>query len=154
MVQRRNYRPPVPTLTGLLEAAALGPDVDGSVFGGAERLAPPALQQVAARAALWALGNDELLLRPLLGVLDRQAAGTLPTRYERRRALRLAGRLALQSPDDESLHAAWAATAALRCAEDDAARNDWARDALIEAIELAQIRGGDARQQLLIELRT
>ena len=27
-VQRRNYRPPAPTLTGLLEAAAVGPDVD------------------------------------------------------------------------------------------------------------------------------
>jgi hypothetical protein len=151
-VQRRNYRPPAPTLTGLLEAAATRFDVSVPSLHGAGQLDPPALQQVAARAALWALGNDEALLRPLLGVLDRQAAGTLPTRYERRRALRLAGRLALQSPDDQSLHAARAATAALRCAEDDAARNDWARDALVEAIELAEIRGGDARVQLLTEL--
>ncbi len=54
--------------------------------------------------------------------------------------------------NDQSLHAARAATAALRCAEDDAARNDWARDALVEAIELAQLRGGDAGAQLLTEL--
>ena len=152
-MQRRNYRPPAPTLTGLLEAAAVGPDVDVPVLDRAEPLDPPALQQVAARAALWALGNDEPLLRPLFGVLDGQAAGMLPTRYERRRALRFAGRLARESQDEQSLHAALAATAALRCAEDDAARNDWARDALVEAIELAQIRGGDARRQLLTELR-
>jgi hypothetical protein len=152
-VQRRNYRPPVPTLTGLLEAAAVGPDVDVSSLGGAERLDPPALQQVAARAALWAIGNDEPLLRPLLGVLDRQAAGTLPTRYERRRAVRFAVRLARESQDEQSLHSGLAATAALRCAEDDASRNDWARDALVEAIKLAQIRGGDARQQLLTDLQ-
>ena len=86
------------------------------------------------------------------GVLDRQAAGTLPTRYERRRAVRFAGRLARESQDEQSLHAGRAATAALRCAEDEASRNDWARDALVEAIKLAQIRGGDARQQLLTEL--
>ena len=151
-VQRRNYRPPAPTLTGLLEAAAVEPDVDGSPLGGAERLDPPALQQVAARAALWALGTDEPLLRPLLGVLDRQAAGTLPTRYERRRAVRFAVRLARESQDEQSLHAGLAATAALRCAEDEASRNDWARDALVEAIKLAQIRGGDAQQQLLTDL--
>ena len=78
----------------------------------------------------------------------------LPTRYERRRAVRFAGRLAHESQDEQSLHAARAATAALRCAEDDAARNDWARDALVEAIKLAQIRGGDAREQLLTQLGT
>ncbi len=151
-MQRRNYRPPAPTLTGLLEATAARFDVSVLSLDRAGQLDPPALQQVAARAALWALGDDEELLGPLFGVLDRQAAGTLPTRYERRRALRLASRLALQSPNEQSLHAARAATAALRCAEDDAARNDWARDALVEAIELAQIRGGDARAQLLAEL--
>ena len=77
-VQRRNYRPPAPTLTGLLEAAAVEPDVDGSPLGGAERLDPPALQQVAARAALWALGTDEPLLRPLLGCSTGRRRGRFP----------------------------------------------------------------------------
>ena len=148
-MQRRNYRPPAPTLTGLLEAAADRLDIDVPSHGDAAQLEPPALQQVAARAALWALGDEDPLLRPLFEALDRQAAGSFPTRYERRRALRVAGRLALVSADERLLHAARAATAALRCAEDDASRNDWARDALVEAIELAQIRGGDARSQLL-----
>jgi hypothetical protein len=137
----------------LLEAAAAQVDVGSASLDGAGQLDPPALQQVAARAALWALGSDEPLFRPLFGALSQQAAGTLPTRNERRRALRLAARLTNQSAEEQSLHAARAATAALRCGEDDAARNDWARDALVEAIELAQIRGGDARSQLLAQVR-
>ena len=40
-VQRRNYRPPAPTLTSLLEAAAVEPDVDGSPLGRGQRSVDP-----------------------------------------------------------------------------------------------------------------